>query len=308
MPRKLTTKEFIASARVIHGNKYDYSKAEYKNYNTNICIICPTHGEFDQLPYNHTKQKSGCPRCSKNKRLTTKEFIIRANEIHNGKYDYSKVNYINNRTKIIIICPIHGAFIQSPDIHISSPNYCGCPKCGGTIKSNNNQFILAARNVHDNKYNYSLVHYNTAHKKVIIKCNTCNTVFQQAPTDHLNGKGCCICNQSHGERKIRKFLHENKIHFEPEKSFSNCRNPKTNYKLRFDFYVPSKNLLIEFDGRQHFFIGKFGSHIQTRQELTDLQYKDNIKTQYAKNQNIKLLRIPYTKSKNIKTILSQKLL
>lgn len=124
MSKRLTTEGFIEKAKKLHDNKYDYSKAEYVNTNTKVCIICPEHGEFWQTPSNHLQGK-GCPKC-KGKNKTTEEFIEKANIIHNNKYDYSKVEYKSNRTKVCIICPEHGEFWQTPHEHLHG---CGCPKC-----------------------------------------------------------------------------------------------------------------------------------------------------------------------------------
>ena len=106
---------------------YDYSKVNYINADTKIIIICKIHGEFTQQPDFHLNRKCGCPKCSNNVKFDTSEFIEKAKQIHKNKYDYSKVEYINNRIPVIIICKIHGEFIQQPDIHINQK--CGCPSC-----------------------------------------------------------------------------------------------------------------------------------------------------------------------------------
>ena len=115
--KKLTTNEFIEKSRKVHGDKYDYSKVNYVNAKTKVCIICPIHGEFWQTPDLHL-QGSGCSLCGGKIQLSEDEFIRRANLVHNNKYDYSKVNYINYHTKICIICPIHGEFWQEPANHL----------------------------------------------------------------------------------------------------------------------------------------------------------------------------------------------
>ena len=119
------TEIFINKAIQVHGNKYDYSKVNYIDCNTKVCIICPEHGEFWQSPRCHLRGR-GCSLCSKNKKLTTEEFIKRAKEIHSDKYDYSKVNYVNGYTKVCIICPEHGEFWQEPHEHLRGG---GCPIC-----------------------------------------------------------------------------------------------------------------------------------------------------------------------------------
>ena len=123
----LTTEQFIEKAKQIHGNKYDYSKVEYVNNHTKVCIICPEHGEFWQTPNSHLNG-NGCSSCKGLKKLTTKEFIERAKQVHGNKYDYSKTIYVNKRTKVCIICPIHGEFYQTPHNHVYQKQ--GCPECG----------------------------------------------------------------------------------------------------------------------------------------------------------------------------------
>lgn len=125
--QKLTMSEdeFIRRAREIHGDNYDYSKVRYTNSHTEVCIICPIHGEFWQKPSKHLYGQ-GCPKCS-GKGKTTEDFIREARQIHGDKYDYSKVIYIDALTKVCIICPIHGEFWQRPHDHLTGKQ--GCPKC-----------------------------------------------------------------------------------------------------------------------------------------------------------------------------------
>jgi very-short-patch-repair endonuclease len=123
---KLDTDSFIEKAKSIHKNKYDYSKVNYINTDTQIIIICKEHGEFTQIPDFHINRKCGCPKCSNNVKLDISEFIEKATKIHGNKYDYSKVIYLNNYTSIIIICKKHGEFLQKPFVHLLSH---GCPSC-----------------------------------------------------------------------------------------------------------------------------------------------------------------------------------
>ena len=124
---KLNTTIFIEKAKQIHGDKYDYTKVNYINSNTQIIIICKVHGEFSQIPDFHINRKCGCPKCSNNVKSDLLEFIEKSKKIHNNKYDYSKVNYINNYTNVVITCKKHGEFLQTPDLHINKK--CGCPSC-----------------------------------------------------------------------------------------------------------------------------------------------------------------------------------
>lgn len=187
-----TTEEFIKRAKNVHGDLYDYSKVEYKNVTTKVCIICEEggHGEFYQAPKEHLKGQ-GCPRCSGNIQLTEEEFIKRAKEIHDGKYDYSKVEYKNSTAKICIICPDHREFYQRANHHLRGH---GCPKCSKNIKSTTEEFIKEAKKIHGDKYDYSKVEYNRRHDKVCIICNVeGHGEFYQNAGSHLMGIGCPIC-------------------------------------------------------------------------------------------------------------------
>lgn len=148
MSKKLTTEEFIKKAKGIHGEKYNYSKVNYKNAKEKVIILCKKHGEFLQSPDDHLN-KCGCPKCSGNKRLTTGEFIEKAKKVHGDKYDYSRVNYKNTDSKVIIICPNHGEFYQSPSSHLSGN---GCPKCNSSKLEELVNSILEKMNLSFNNY------------------------------------------------------------------------------------------------------------------------------------------------------------
>ena len=129
--KKKTSEQFIEEAKKIHGDKYDYSKVSYNTNKIEVCIICPIHGEFWQRPDRHLFGQ-GCPICryiksANSNRKGNENFIIEAKKIHGDKYDYSKVKYINNKTKVCIICPKHGEFWQKPISHINK--HQGCPIC-----------------------------------------------------------------------------------------------------------------------------------------------------------------------------------
>lgn len=139
---------FMDKANKIHQNKYDYSKVKYINSKEKICIICPIHGSFWQIPNDHLSGK-GCPKCAKIRlsllRTSNNEkFKQKATKMHNSKYDYSKVNYINNKTKVCIICPIHGEFWQKPIHHLQG---CGCPKCNMSHLERETMKLLDKNNI-----------------------------------------------------------------------------------------------------------------------------------------------------------------
>lgn len=120
------------------------------------------------------------------KRKTTEEFIADAIKVHGDEYDYSKVNYVNNNTKVEIVCKEHGSFWVLPRIHLMG---CKCGKCKG-VSSDRDYFIQKAKEIHGDKYNYDKVVYEKANKKVCITCNRCGKDFWQTPNSHLGGHGC----------------------------------------------------------------------------------------------------------------------
>lgn len=125
--RYVTTEKFIEKAKMVHGEKYDYSKVNYTNNSTKVCIICPKHGEFWQSPYLHLKG-SGCPRCNGGVKMDLREFVEKSNKIHDNFYDYSKVEYINAKTRVCVTCPKHGEFLITPEQHLRGH---GCKECCG---------------------------------------------------------------------------------------------------------------------------------------------------------------------------------
>ena len=200
MPKKKTKEEFIAKAKLVHGDKYDYSKVEYVGALTKVCIICPKHGEFCQEANSHLRGQ-GCPKCkSKKQTCTTDEFIAKAKKIHGDKYDYSKVNYVNNYTKVCIICHEHGEFWQTPGAHLRGQ---GCPKCKSKKQTcTTDEFIAKAKKIHGDKYDYSKVEYVNRKTKVCIICPK-HGEFWQTPSAHLRGQGCPKCGiENHCKNKL----------------------------------------------------------------------------------------------------------
>jgi hypothetical protein len=188
MPAKITTSEFIERAKAVHGDKYDYSKTFITSMVKNTTITCPIHGDFETRAANHLLGV-GCSECSGNKKLTTESFIKKAHLVHGDRYDYSKVNYVGAKTKVVIICKEHGEFEQEPTNHLMGS---GCIKCAGIHKSNTVEFVTRAKLVHGNKYDYSKVNYSTTNEKVSIICST-HGEFKQTPYGHLSGLGCKKC-------------------------------------------------------------------------------------------------------------------
>ena len=196
MSQVLNNSQFIEKARKAHGDKYDYSKVNYVNARTKVCIICPIHGEFWQEPNVHIRT-CGCTECGKNikqKRLTltNQQFIEKAKQIHGDKYDYSKVNYVNAKTEVCIICPIHGEFWQKPTNHLQGN---GCHKCAKLNRYKNsrkqkttNDFISECREKYNERFDYSKTVYIDAKTPVIVYDKILNNYLSITPTQLLSKK------------------------------------------------------------------------------------------------------------------------
>lgn len=295
MSKKLNRYEFIWKAIQKHGYKYDYRKVNYVDCKTKVCIICPEHGEFWQTPDKHINSKQGCYKCrniiiSEKLKNNINDFIFKARNVHGNKYDYSKVKYVNNFTKVCIICPKHGEFWQTPNNHYKY----GCYKCVGLNKTIE-EFIKIAKEVHGNKYDYSKVKYKGAKEKVCIICPK-HGEFWQTPDSHLNMKtGCPICNESVLEREVSKYLDDNNIKYERQKKFEWLKLKTNSQSL--DFYLPDYNVSIECQGRQHFEpVKQFGGE----KEFNKIVERDKRKYDLCINNGIKLLY--YTKSNIINDV------
>jgi hypothetical protein len=233
------------------------------------------------------------------KKLTTKVFVSRANEIHNNKYDYSQVEYTNSHAKVKIICSIHRVFEQKSYSHLQG---IGCSKCVNNSKLSTEEWIAKAIESHGYKFDYSLVEYTGYDRKVKIICPI-HGVFEQSPHNHLT-HGCKICKSSKGESYIRSFLLDNNISFIQEHRFVDCRDK---YPIPFDFYLPDHNICIEYDGIQHFVPTSFSSDKSDEtcaKNFELVKYRDELKNNFCIKNNITLTRIPYTEFKNIDTLLS----
>lgn len=349
--RKLTTEDFIEKAKQVHGDKYDYSKVNYINNRTKVCIICPEHGEFWQNPAHHI-EGCGCRKCwDKSLCLQNSDFLNNAQKVHGDKYDYSKVKYVNCNTKVCIICPEHGEFWQLPNNHLRGQ---GCPKCGWgreKRKLSQNEFIDRLKKIHGDKYDYTKTIYAGANKKVIITCSKHGDIniyansllkgyncikcenerrakrlddficeskemhgdkydyskvnyinsytkvciicpehgeFWQIPSVHLKLCGCPICKQSKLEKEIIEFLKVNNIKYEYQKRFEWLG------KQSLDFYLPEYNIAIECQGEQHFYlVNYFGG------EKKYIKQKENDTLKYILCKENNLNIIYYTNIKNI---------
>ena len=278
--KKVTTEEFIKKAKEIHGDRYDYSKVEYINNETPVCIICPEHGEFWKRPTEHLLRASGCPYCRGFYKPIYK-IIDDFKQIHGDKYDYSKVEYGGTEKPVCIICPEHGEFWQTPYNHIKG---CGCPICAGVKQSNTEEFIKKAKEIHNDIYDYSKVNYVNSHTPIKIICPE-HGEFWQIPTNHLRGCGCPDCNtykNSKISKKIETILEKKNIQYKKEKTFDWLINKSHMY---LDFFLPDYNIAIECHGPQHFKQIDFFGDIDRYNEQIE---RDKLKYKLCSEHSIKI--------------------
>lgn len=302
MGKRLTKKDFIERSVQKHGSKYDYSKVDFKGTETKVCIICPKHGEFWQRPSDHFKG-CGCSICKGVKHSNTEEFIKKVEKIF-PQYDYSNVEYINNKTKVCVICPEHGEFWSRPNDLLSG---YGCKKCADNTLKTNEEFIEQCNNVHGNRFDYSLCNYTGATKKVKIICHEKDKngnehgVFEQIAANHLNGSGCPRCNsgnKSKMEENIGLQLDKLNIKIERQKTFDWLKYKR---HLFLDFYLPEYNIAIEVQGDQHYLpIERFGG----KEDYILRKNRDFIKNKLCKEHDIEIYYIT-KKNYNINEIIKR---
>jgi len=272
------TKEFIVKAKKIHDDNYDYSKVEYIDSKTKVIIICKKHGEFKIIPNSHLQpNNSGCIICS-GKTYNNETFIEKSKKIHGDKYDYSKVEYKNCNEKIIIICKIHGEFLQKPHGHFNG----GCTKCAGCCKNTSDEFIEKAIQIHGNNYDYSKVKYENAKTKVIVICKK-HGEFKIVPNSHLRYTGCGKC-KNKTEGKLHNIItkYYPTIIYQFKKEW--CKNENNNMLL-FDFCIPEYNIIIELDGLQHF------KQVRNWSSPEEQNKSDKFKEKCANDNNYSIIRL-----------------
>lgn len=219
------------------------------------------------------------------KRSNKEEFERKANIIHDNKYIYTNVEYINNYTNVIIGCKIHGNFNQTPHNHLQG---AGCPECKKIKISLANsytqqEFIEMCEKVHNNKYSYEETEYIDTYTPIKITCPI-HGIFVQAPRDHIQGCGCQKCHSSKMELDLINFLNRNNIYYEYQKRFVWLS------KQSLDFYLPNSNIVIECQGEQHFHPSNFGSQkFNAEDMLKYVQNLDKKKQKICAEHNIKIL-------------------
>lgn len=287
----MSTETFIQKARLVHGERYDYSKTVYLSTKDKICIIDPEYGEFWQRPLLHLKGQTPRIRKRVENAKTKEQFVIDARKVHGDLYSYDKVEYKTARIKVCIIDPEYGEFWQAPTDHLNGK---GSMARSGRMKKTTELFVDQARKIHGDVYDYSRVDYVNGITKVCI-IDPEHGEFWQVPNSHLAGRGSPYRSSSLGERRIKQWLETNDIKFIPQKKFPTCRNPKTGRQLRYDFYLPDHDLLIEYQGEIHDKPQCWWTKdtFRLEKEFEERKYRDVVKCEWAASNGIQLVEIWY---------------
>ena len=294
--RSSNTSRFIQDSIKVHGPKYIYSEVDYVDTRTPVTIICPIHGKFEQIPSSHLSG-CGCPECGKEIRRekrssNTSRFIQDSIKVHGQKYIYNEVDYVNAKTPVTIICPIHGRFKQTPTSHLSG---CGCPECAGHLPLGNEGFKIQGELVHGvGTYGYEKVNYINNRTPVEIYDPIFNEYFWQSPMSHLSGHGNPNRSMSSGERQVYSWLKKENIIFEREFWLENTYGRHGN-RIRVDFLVPSYSthkIIIEYNGIQHY--QRNNKFHNTLEDFDAQLFRDKELREYCNTNSIYLIEIPYT--------------
>ena len=285
--------DFIHKAKTKNGDKFDYSLIECFDSKSNVKIICNNCKKvFHQLPDRHL-DSYGCI-CYK-RQFYKEKFLKSCQEKYGNKFNYDLIEYNGMKSKLKILCnKCNKVFEQRASSHLIDSR--GCPLCAVIGRTHSlEDFCNLAKKRHGSKYDYSFVEYVNSFTKIKILCESCNNIFEQKPCNHLSGKGCPGCvgskgSESKGENRVAKYLSKNNIKFIKNKTFKTLKDKGY---LKPDFYLSELNLFIEYDGEGHYF-PCFGYTPEERQKnLEDTQRRDKIKNEWARKNNIPLLRIPY---------------
>lgn len=218
-----TLSRFLEKVKEIHGNKFDYSAItpeHIKGCMSEISVTCNTcHHKWSVILRNHIRAKAGCPSWPKT-RWTLKTFLQRSRGIHGNKYNYNLITedkIANQQSKVPIICNACGHH-WSPSISSHIYSKSGCPSCAGVVKWNLRKFLIRAKEIHGDKYDYSQItieHIRGATSKVLIFCKRCNYQWSSSVNNHINAKSGCPSCAGLLKWDLKKFLEEaRKIHGE----------------------------------------------------------------------------------------------
>ena len=277
--RKKTSEEYYKECKE---KGYDLPIEDYKNARTKIKHKCPKGHIYSQTPHSHLKGR-GCPKCNTTKKVPEHY----SKECKSKGLDLPIESYINSNTKIKHTCTKGHIYKQLPHSHLEGYGcpYCRTEKVSKLLSKNPQEYLNECK---EKGLDLPIEDYKNNKTKIKHKCSK-GHVYLQTPCDHLQGNGCPVCNESHGERFIRNYLDKHNIKYIPQKKFKDLKDTKP---LSYDFYLPEYNTLIEYQGIQHYESVSFNGKDYT--DLEKQQEHDKLKKEYAKNNGYKLLTLHYS--------------
>lgn len=294
MGKKLTNEQFRLRNEQQHPDLLILS--DYVNERTKVQLKCKKCGcEFSAVP-GSLFMGHGCPRCGGREKKSQETYIAQMKEIHPDIEVLGE--YKGNKIKVALLCKKCGnKWESSPNASLRGT---GCPYCSGLMRKTTKQFAEELSKVQPNIT--VLGEYKNNRTPVKCRCNKCGNIFYGHPKQMLyHGYGCSACSASVGEKMIKEWLDGHDVEYRCQYTFKDCRDE---HVLPFDFYIPDKNMIIEFDGKQHYEPNEF---FGGKEAFDKLRLHDNIKDKYCTDNNINILRIPYYERDNIKEILDSKL-
>ena len=290
---KKTHEEFLFEINNINPNIEILGK--YINNSTKLLCACKLDGyKWEALPNNLLSGK-GCPICGGTLKMSHNDFELKMKEIHPNILLVNK--YINNKTKIKCKCLIDDYEWEALPNNLLKG--CGCHKCSNKTRRTHYEFVEELKKIHPNIEIQN--RFTIVHSPVKCLCIKCKNEFYSLSTNLLKGHGCSVCASSKGEERISMYLRNKYIKYKPQKYFKDLFGVGGGY-LKYDFYIPDYNLLIEYNGEQHYKpINIFGGE----EKFKIQQEHDKRKRKYAENNGFLFLEIGYWDFDNIENILNK---
>ena len=307
-----TNEGFLEELNKINPNIFPLERYQVSSKKIKLkCLICGN--EWYSTPNTLLSQKEGCPNCAQKIRAqkntkTNEDFLKELNVVNSNIVPLEEYSGICKKIKFkCLIC--NNEWYSTPNNLLHNK---GCPNCKKIILSK-----LKMKSKEDFqkelKENYCtselIGEYKGRKKTALFKCKICNHEFTAIAENVLKSTAACsYCSASIGEKRIWQWLLDNNINFNFQKTFNGCLYKS---KLRFDFYLPDYNLCIEYNGKQHYetvnFDGDYSENgiRQAKENLKEQIIKDNIKRDFCKQNNIKLLTITYHDKNHIEKILNR---
>lgn len=271
-----------------------------------VQFVCPKHRQYgvQEMPYNNMKRVVvGCQHCIGR---NDDENIVLAEMYAANPYIELLEPYQGRAKRIKMKCTKHNVESTKTPYEVVCGKgcyLCGLEKLSVRQRKPEDEFV---KELHDKYPNIDLVSGYTAKTEYAdFYCNICKASWTDI-ADYVSRRGCPRCNGASVESQIGEILQQYKINYIPQYSFNDCRDQRA---LPFDYYIPDCNVLIEYDGEQHYKPRNFGgiSDEEAKENFKITQFHDKIKTEYCINNNIPLIRIPYWEKNNLENVLIARL-